>query len=276
MIDYVELLLADIPQQYKNRPKIVALIRAFGRQLNELIEFYSQMYTDRFITTAEGKQLDLIGNILVLSRKEAKDILGINGAVSDEDYRRLLIYKSQLNFGDATYKSIMNMLKVIHGEGLPFYVVEELEHPATLILETKKAPNTEPVQSMLGTQIPRAGGVGLIIRATERENVRFGVGITSALGIQINKEMEATDPDEYVICITDEDDNILCDGDGTILIDEDSNIPDAVFPEQPVPEIEEDIEPEEEEQEPEPTEPEEPEEPSDGEDNGSENGGEQP
>ncbi len=218
MIDYVELLLADIPQQYKNRPRIVALIRALGRQLNELIEFYKQLYTDRFITTAEGKQLDLIGNILVLTRKEAKDILGINETVSDEDYRRLLIYKSQLNFGDATYKSIMNMLKVIHGEGLPFYVVEELEHPATLILQTEKSPFDDGVKKMIELPIPRAGGVGLLVRSTETGETKIGSGVVSILSLEVEAQTDEVDLDDIDVLV-DENGAILIDGNRSILID---------------------------------------------------------
>lgn len=224
MIDYVELLLADIPQQYKNRPKIVALIRALGRQLNELIEFYGQLYTDRFISTAEGKQLDLIGNILVLTRKEAKDMLGLTEDISDERYRQLLVYKAQLNFGDGTYTSIMNCLKIIHGEDLPFWYVEELEHPATLILETKEKPSTEIVKSMIETPVPRAGGVGLLIRATEERDMMYGTGITSQVAIEQSFTMEEVDFENDIIGIEDENGYMLADENWNLLVDKSSEI----------------------------------------------------
>ena len=219
MPDYISKLDSDLLEQFKKRENISVLTKAVGRQMNELYAFFESLKTERYIRTASGIQLDNIGEILALTRRQAQEILGIYEPLNDEMYRKMLVYKAQLNFGDATYKAIMNTLKVIHGDDMPFYVVEELEHPATLILETKKSPSEESVQSMLDTPVPRAGGVGLIIRAHDSGETGFGLGITSQMYLELPIEtMEAHNVDEFT-WYEDEFGNMLTDERGNILID---------------------------------------------------------
>ena len=221
MNDYVQYLKDDLPQEFKKRPYIDALINALGRQLDELKLAMDDMGVNRFITTADGQQLDVIGNILVLSRDDAKKLINTTADIDDETYRQLLVYKAQLNFGDGTYKSIMNCLKVLYEDSNEYKYVEELQHPATLILQTEKSPFEGSVQKMLTAPIPRAGGVGLLIRATESDELHIGAGIASILNFRIEEKTDTVDVSQYTV-IVDKQGRIIVDKNYNILIDDES------------------------------------------------------
>ena len=222
--DYIQELRRDLPQEFKSRPRIDALIRAFGRQLNELLLFFQELNLGRYITTAEGSQLDTIGNILVLSRRDAQEILGdVSGELDDESYRKLLVYKAQKNFGDGTYRSIMDCLKIIHDDIESFRYVEELEHPATLILETDKSPFSKSVSDILKTPIPRSGGVGLLIRATEDEKFGYGTGIVPITSYRIKADSNDVNLED-AIYLADELENILVDSEGGFLLADETDL----------------------------------------------------
>lgn len=210
MPKYKSLLKKDLIQEFKNRPKIDALADAFGKQLNELGEFYVQLYEKRFISSAEGKQLDIIGDILVLTRDEAKAILGVTDDLNDDLYRQMLIYKAQLNFGDGTYRSIMNCLKLLTNSVKDFKYKEETSHPATIIFETESKPSAESVKELLSVPFPRAGGVGVIIRSKEKENLILGTGFTVAHHFSMGGESDDADVDDYTV-ISDENGLMLAD-----------------------------------------------------------------
>lgn len=216
MPKYKSLLKKDLIQQYKNRPKIDALMEAFGKQLNDLGEFYVQLYKKRFISSAEGKQLDIIGDILVLTRDEAKTILGVTDDLSDDLYRQMLIYKAQLNFGDGTYQSIMNCLKLLTNSVKDFTYKEEPSHPATIIFETELKPSNESVKELLSVPFPRAGGVGVIIRSNEKENMVLGTGFTVAHHFSMGGESDNVDVDDYTV-LSDENSLILADEDYNLI-----------------------------------------------------------
>ena len=60
--------LEDIPQQFRSKKNIGVLIRAFARQMDELQVVFDDLRTKRDIDTAEGKNLDRVGDIVVLTR----------------------------------------------------------------------------------------------------------------------------------------------------------------------------------------------------------------
>lgn len=64
-------LIRKIPFQFRSKPKIEAILKAIEEELNELDEARSQLETLLYIETAEGINLDRIGEIVVLSRADA-------------------------------------------------------------------------------------------------------------------------------------------------------------------------------------------------------------
>jgi len=101
-----------------------------ARQLEDVYDFFYQLHTLRWLQTAEGVQLDGIGDIVVLSRMEAlalSNLGGLNIPIDDPTYRLwgLCQYgcRLQRKIGD---KDLLWLLeRIIHGEcafGLPLDV----------------------------------------------------------------------------------------------------------------------------------------------------------
>ena len=74
MVDYIRRLHDDLAEQFKDKATIEALNRTIGRQLNEVRQYFEDLRDKRGIDTAVGKQLDGVGDIVVLSRLEAGEL----------------------------------------------------------------------------------------------------------------------------------------------------------------------------------------------------------
>ena len=85
MTDYIQVLKSELLEQFKDKPKFNDFMEAVGVQLNEVAEFYEQLRSERSVDSAVGKQLDRIGDIVVLSRDEVSRETGKN---DDETYHR--------------------------------------------------------------------------------------------------------------------------------------------------------------------------------------------
>lgn len=107
--DYTDL---DKPTRYSKllifqyqKEKAIKTINLFGLVILQLIEIYKKMIDAFDIETAQGKQLDLIGQIIGLER------LLYNGIyVNDETYRFFLKLQIILNYQLNTTYSIQNSL----------------------------------------------------------------------------------------------------------------------------------------------------------------------
>lgn len=129
-------LIRKIPFQFRSKPKIEAILKAIEEELNELDEARSQLETLLYIETAEGVNLDRIGEIVVLSRSDAGLLAAQAGnldfdVIDDERYRKYLKYKILANTSNATYKDIITAVKMIWGVDKVSYD-ENLDGPASL------------------------------------------------------------------------------------------------------------------------------------------------
>ena len=105
MADYVATLKNDLVEQFRGKANIEALMEVIGAQLQQVYDFYDQLRQDRGVHTAVGKQLDGVGDIVVMTRMEAGKLAGDPipfEVIDDETYRRYLIYKILKNTCDCT------------------------------------------------------------------------------------------------------------------------------------------------------------------------------
>ena len=115
----VDKWLRDMPQQFQGKPKIEVLVAAFAKQLQELLVIVEKINIDTDLTTAIGKQLDYVGNILCLTRKEAGEMEGRKSTepvLADERYRQFLRYQLLKNTTEGTYADTMAGLELIYGD----------------------------------------------------------------------------------------------------------------------------------------------------------------
>lgn len=128
--------MRDMPQQFLGKKNIEVLVAAFSRQLQEIRQVFDDMNTKVDLDTAVGQNLDYVGTIIPLSRKEAGELAGINDTdpvISDERYRQFLRYKLLVNTNECTYYDLMEGLALLWDVS-PIYYIEDPAFPATIIL----------------------------------------------------------------------------------------------------------------------------------------------
>jgi hypothetical protein len=111
----------------------------------------------------------------------------------------------------------MNCIRIVKDDLLGFRIVEEPEKPATIILETKEKPSRDGVVDMLNTPIPRAGGVGLIVRANDGGDPWCNVTIATYTIASISGDSGDDNIADYT-WYADNDGTAFCDQDYNILI----------------------------------------------------------
>lgn len=184
MVDYIERLCSDLVEQFKDKPVIDALMEAVGEQLNDVSIFFEELKNLRWLHTAEGKQLDGIGNIVVLSRKEAGELASFTQAdyvIDDEQYKTYLIYKIWRNTCICTYRDIIKAFKMFWDK--PLYYSESLEEPATMRFETDELQPEDNAQKILNAPFVKPAGVRINITAkTVSPTMGTYIGLKAIIG----------------------------------------------------------------------------------------------
>lgn len=118
-----ESFLSKLPEQFKRKHNIEAVIRAFAEELEEIGEVFKQLETLRSINAAFGKQLDGIGQIVDLTRVESTSYAGIVDfyVLDDERYRIFLMYKALRNANMCTYPELMEICRLLYRVKLLYY-----------------------------------------------------------------------------------------------------------------------------------------------------------
>lgn len=182
--------MQDFPQQFQGKKNIEVLVKAFARQLQEVRDVFHDLGTKLDIDTATGKNLDYVGTIIPLSRKEAGELEGYDvseAVISDERYRQLLRYKNLADTNDCTYYTIMDGLVLLWGD-MPVYYKEDPDVPATIILDTGEMDGTVDTRPFFRTPLIRPAGVALrlyVRTKTEMETAR--AQIASGLGFAVTE-----------------------------------------------------------------------------------------
>lgn len=156
--------LKDIPQQFLDKRNIEILVSAFAKQIQELYKVYSDLNLLTDLETAFGVNLDYVGTIIPMSRKDASEIAGVKEhdyIMEDKLYRKYLKYKNLVNTSECTYYDIIEGLKLLLGDDAKISYVEKKEYPATIFIRLPVFSKTE--QSILSVPIVRAAGVGVVV-----------------------------------------------------------------------------------------------------------------
>ena len=184
MADYIAALRSDLAEQFRGKLVIDALMQAIGTQLNDIRQFFEDLRDCRSIQTAQGKQLDGIGDIVALSRTEAGVLACTNESVyvlDDENYWRYLIYKVWKNTNHCTYSDIIKALRMFWTK--PLYYRESPDEPATIIFETSMLSPKDDVPRLLNAPLIKAAGVGIkVVAKTETPEIMDTLPVKSMMG----------------------------------------------------------------------------------------------
>lgn len=159
-------MIEDFPSQFKGKPKIEALCACFDRQFAEIEQCFQQLLLLLDIEKAEGKQLDRIGDIVVLSRAQAGLLAAQGGnidfdVIDDVRYRKYLKYKILANTSNATYRDIITAVKTIWDVDKVSYN-ENVDGPASLTVSFPYA--YKPGEDIFLLPPLVAAGVGINIQ----------------------------------------------------------------------------------------------------------------
>ena len=118
MIGLAEEWKNEIPCQFQGRANLAAVIDAVGEQLTELETLFSDLKEKTDIKKATGKNLDMIGDIVGITRNEAYNLLEITTIenLDDSAYRNVLYFQILKNNADGTYEDIMKGLHLLWGD----------------------------------------------------------------------------------------------------------------------------------------------------------------
>lgn len=218
MSDYIKKLQTDLLEQFKGRPKIDALLQVIGRQFNDVFRFYEQIRTETDVDNAVGKQLDGIGDIVVLSRSDAGKLLTGQEATAnpdDETYRRYLIYKILKNTCDCTYADIMKAIGMFW-KGPPLRYSEDPDKPATICFDFEASKDL--ADQAIGIPFVKAGGVGLHMTMHKQDEFTtyFGFALQKTVTTLIECREAVINDQTY---LSDEFDIILADEVGAWLVE---------------------------------------------------------
>ena len=143
----IKSILTDLIEQFKGKANIEGISEAIDRQLQEIVETYNQIQYETALDTANGTQLDKIGEIVGLTRAEAALLCGKTiylEVLDDEPYRKYLKYQSFKNSNDCTYYDLIKTMKMVWNVDEIDYKEDE-DFPATIFLSSPTMQSGKPV-----------------------------------------------------------------------------------------------------------------------------------
>ncbi len=161
----------DIPSQFREKKNIEILIKAFSKQLQEVQQMFADLYEKTDLDVAVGQNLDYVGTIIPLTRKEAGELeeTGVTDPViSDERYRQFLRYRLLRNTSSCTYYDIMMSLDILWRADSIRYV-EDPKRPATILIRlqyTDLDSETDPAEGKVPALKPAGVALAYTINYT--------------------------------------------------------------------------------------------------------------
>lgn len=159
----LERWMQDIPQQFLGKHNIEVLISALAKQYQEVYDVLTEINEKTDLDNATGINLDYIGSIVGLTRKQAGLLCGSppEYVLSDERYRSFLRYQILVNTNECTYYDLIAGAELLWDVDQVLYI-EDPNYPATIILEVplKKRDGTPTVIGE--APIIKPGGVAVL------------------------------------------------------------------------------------------------------------------
>jgi len=180
------------PAQFDDGTRIEALVRALAKPLNGAQSALLQLLEGRWLDTAEGVQLDGIGDIVGLPRviddvtyveffgfvsqpgiagfgvgrfrRSAELAVGGSTTLLDPEYRRLLYWKIAINNGHGTAPEIIAALKPILQ--VTRVIVQDLGNAKISVWVNRLPGPSDPLMVNPKRWVPKAAGVGLLLTAS--------------------------------------------------------------------------------------------------------------
>ena len=164
-----------LPEQFKGKHNISVLLEAIADELEELRAVLQGMLEKTSFSAAEGVNLDGIGDIVVLSREDARRLLsGASDLLTDDYYRNMLRYKAAKNTSICTSEEIISLYKTLYASGRVRYWESPL-HPAHFSLMVETDMDLADIEQMANFDMAvKPGGVSMTLSFIEAGGDFFG------------------------------------------------------------------------------------------------------
>lgn len=146
--DHVQQALDRLMQQYKEQPRLAAIITALVQQIQDLEDAIYPLDVGRQLATAVGVQLDGLGELIGLKR---------NG-LDDATYRLFLIGTIAKNYSDTTLPTIQTILDLLLD---PEVLLIFEKYPAAIAVEFSGSIREPSLYSLVATLVQGALGAGI-------------------------------------------------------------------------------------------------------------------
>ena len=113
ILDHIAQAKERLLEQQKNKPGIEGTLTAFVEQIQDIEDVLNALGTERAVDTAEGVQLDKIGEIVGIERELGQ---------SDEDYRIEIKAKIVQNMNQGTPEEVIAAAKFFIGASFAWYL----------------------------------------------------------------------------------------------------------------------------------------------------------
>lgn len=109
--DHVEQALAELLSQFSEEkaPRMRRLVTVEATQSQEVEDALQELLTERFLENAEGVQLDVLGKLV-------GNIARSRGALTDDEYRRIISVAIQVNRSDGGAEQAIQIVALITDE----------------------------------------------------------------------------------------------------------------------------------------------------------------
>lgn len=171
-----EMWLNDIPCQFRDSPNINGIITAFSKQLDELEAVFNDLIYKVDLDTAEGRNLDMLGDIVNIKRQEAYELVEMTNAevLDDTVYRNVLRFKALKNNSPGTYSDIMKGLYLLWGDlGADISYVENDVEPAQISIDVADIPSDAMDPTMIRPMVIKPGGVKIYFTSSFRDTIEI-------------------------------------------------------------------------------------------------------
>lgn len=176
----------DIPSQFQESTNILAIIGALSTQLDEVEQVSNDLIEKTDIDTAVGRQLDMLGTIVNISRQDAYKLVELTSAeiLDDTTYRNVLRFQALKNNSPGTYADIMKGLYLLWGDlgadisyrenEVITFGGEDINEPAEIGITVADIPSDAMDPMMIKPMVIKPGGVRINFTSSFLDKLEIG------------------------------------------------------------------------------------------------------
>lgn len=147
--DHVAQARARLIEQYKDKPKILVIVDALARQVQEVEDAIFDVFVQSAIEDALGSQLDDLGDIVGEARQ----------GVPDDEYRGFIRARIRVNRSSGKREELIQIVQFIQDDELG--VAFDEYYPASIRIECEGAVELNALRIARMLLQAKAGGVAL-------------------------------------------------------------------------------------------------------------------